>query len=76
MSPFVRVHTTSCSTLIETASILCCFRDIASYLLKVDAFKPLYLHLAPPYGLPGSNFAEICGIRKRVSGLLYGTDKN
>ena len=49
------------------ASILYRFRDIAGYLSKVADFDPTHLHLAPPYGVTRSNFAEIFGFRKLES---------
>ena len=64
MSPFDRAHTTSYSTLIETSNVFYRFRDIAGYLSKVADFDPSHLHLAPPYGGPRSNFAEIFGVKK------------
>ena len=34
---------------------------------KVADFDPPHLHLAPPYGVSQSNFAEIFGFRKLES---------
>jgi len=51
MPPFDRAHTTSYLTNRNHASILYCFRDIASYLSEVADFNPPHLHLAPPQGM-------------------------
>jgi len=51
MPPFDKAHTTSYLTNRNHASILYCFRDIASYLSEVADFNPPHLHLAPPPGM-------------------------
>ena len=70
MPPFDRAHMTSYSTLIETVCLSFTVFDIR-YLSKVADFDPPHWHLASPYGLPRSNFAEICGIRKLESLVYY-----
>jgi len=68
MPPFDRAHTTSYSALIETMHLSCTVFDIAGYLSKVADFDPPPLAFgASVGGDPGSNFAEIFGIRKLES---------
>ena len=59
------------STLMETASILYRFRDIASYLSKVADFNPSHLHLAPPEGFTLVEFRGDFWLQ-RVPGLSCG----
>jgi len=57
------------------ASILYCFRDIASYLLKVVNFDPdpPHQHLAPPQGVIPVEFHVDLWLQKtRVPGLSCG----
>ena len=67
MSLFDRARTTSCSTLIETMSLLYRFWDIAGYFLKVADFDPPTCIRHPRRGWPRSNFAEIFGFGKLES---------
>jgi len=54
-------------------SILCRFRDIASYLSKVADFNPPRLHLAPSYGVTTAEFRGDIRLQKtRVPGLSCG----
>jgi len=55
------------------ASILHCFRDIASYLSKVADFNPPRLHLPPPVGVTPVEFrADLWHQEIRVPELLCG----
>ena len=61
MSPFDTAHTRY-DFLFDFnrnhASILCRFRDIASYLSKVADFDPTHLHLASQWGVTPVEFRE------------------
>ena len=49
------------------------FRDIASYLSKVDDFDPPHLHLAPPQGIiPVEFHGDLWNQKTRVPGLSCG----
>ena len=73
MSLFDRAHTTSYSTLIQYASILYRFPDIASYLSKVADFDPPHLHSAPPQGVIPVEFrGDLWHQKTRVSALSCG----
>jgi len=72
MSPF-RVHTTSYSTLIETASILYHLWDIPSHLPNVADFHQPHLHLVPSLGvIPFKFHQQVWHHNTRVTGLLCG----
>ena len=66
MPPFDRAHTTSYSTLIETMCLCLPFSRYSRLFVESRQFWPTspHLHLAPPWGWPRSNFAEIFGVRK------------
>ena len=74
VSAFDRVHTTFCSSLIETLRLSCTiFEDTVCYLSKFVHFILLRLHLAPPLGVTPFEFhQDLWQHKTRVSGLLRG----
>jgi len=73
MSPFDITPMTSYLTLMETASIMYCFRVIASYLSEVTDFNLPHMHFTSPLDvIPFEFCGDLSRKKTRVPRLLRG----